>query len=689
MEMDMLNEIYYVENGKLLGYHGKSRKLVIPEGITKIGTSVFTGSNLENVIIPSYVEEICEKAFENSKIEKLCIAEGVKKIDENAFKNCLRLKEISIPSTIVPVFNSLQIFGEAPNVETIYVEKINSKILFFIEEKSFPKLKKIVLGFNNSDIYVTKLRDKISSNIKIVFEDDWKFSDDKAIDELLESLRNKVKDSFPSYIETIFKEELEKLVKISLNNNDYEKTSKVLINKLQNVIFKFNDVSALNTVVNKVEKISSIMDKEIFEISKSIKSTTDKAAYIHYMALKFNDIETSKKLDGILNLISNDVVQSLLYLKVDLSNYAFTEDKKFDYEVNKLYQEVLKTYGSTELAQYVDLLEEVRGESKKQDSVFEIFNKYLKDYSKRELSNRKRRKFVDNNFSDISKTYDKLAYYGKFIALEIRSVIRGEVTRYPDCLSLRYDLVKDFNNRDEIFSKFYEDYVIYEGLKPYGKLINTLRMYKGLKEPFGYYFVYDEEIYSLLLNVSLLTNSLAPEEKDTLDNLVIDYEDKLNKVVESVPKNSKYLSSDSNLYGIQAYAEEIGQNLIADLSSIVDKAGDDINSSSVGVEKLITKAIDIVQGKGNSKSFLSRIELKTASICESISKINDKTIADNLADKLIKALKDCKTKVKNVNDQEKYVLDEVDKVRVLANDYIASLERYEKVKSIINSKEAL
>ena len=50
---------------------------------------------------------------------------------------------------------------------------------------------------------------------------------------------------------------------------------------------------------------------------------------------------------------------------------------------------------------------------------------------------------------------------------------------------------------------------------------------------------------------------------------------------------------------------------------------------------------------------------------------------------------DCKTKVKNVNDQEKYVLDEVDKVRVLANDYISSLEHFEKLKSIINSKEAL
>ena len=149
------------------------------------------------------------------------------------------------------------------------------------------------------------------------------------------------------------------------------------------------------------------------------------------------------------------------------------------------------------------------------------------------------------------------------------------------------------------------------------------------------------------------------------------------------------MSSDSNLYGIQAYADEIGQNLIAELSFIVDKAGDNINSSSVGIDKLIAKAIDIVHGKENSKSFLSRVELKTTSICELISKIKEKTIADNLKDKLIKTLKECKTKVKNVNDQEKFVLSEIDKIRVLANDYIDSVEHFEKLKSIINSKEAL
>lgn len=687
--MDILNEIYYVENGKLLGYHGKSRKLVLPEGITKIGSSVFTGSNLENVVIPEYVEEICEKAFENSKIETLYIAEGVKKIDENAFKNCLRLREISIPSTIVPVFNSLQIFGEAPNVETIYVEKINSKILFFIEEKSFPKLKKIVLGFNNSDIYVTKLREKVSSNIKIVFEDNWRFSDDKNIDDLLETIRNKV-DDFPSYIKNKFKDELEKMVNASLSNDNYELTSKVLVNKLQNIIFKLNDSKVLKNIFSKIDKIVSIMDKEIFELSKSIKTDVDKAYYIHYMALKYNDIELSKRLDGILDSVTKDIIQSILYLKVNLSNYVFTEEKKFEVEINSLYKEVIKVYSDPKIGQYVDLIAEVRGESNKEDSVFEIYNDYLKEYVKQELKQRKRRKFLDCNFSDISKTYDRLSYYEKFIAGEIRSINKGELTRYPDCPTLRYDLIKDFNNRDEVFSKFYENYIINEGLKPYGRLINTLRKFKGQKEPFGFYYTYDEEIYNLLLNVQLLTGALSDNAKDELDRIVISYEDKLNDMVDAVPKNSKYLSSDRNLYSIQSYADEVGQNLISELSVVVDQVGTGVsNSKNNSISKVIDKAIKIVQGKETGKSFLSRIEIKTLGIMEILNQVDDKNIVDNIKEKMVDVLTEFKVKIKELPDSEKDVLDELDKYKELANDYVGTLEHLEKIRNIITSKEAL
>jgi hypothetical protein len=682
--MDVLNEIYYIENGKLLGYHGKSRKLVLPEGITKIGPSVFTGSNLEHIVIPSYVEEICEKAFENSKIESLYIAEGVKKIDENAFKNCLRLKEISIPSSIVPVFNSIQIFGEAPNVETIYIEKINSKILFFLEEKAFPKLKKIVLGFNNSDIYVTKLREKLSKNIKIVFEDDWRFSDDKEIDDLLESIRNKVKDIFPSYIYKRFKDELEKMLKDSIDNDDYEITSKVLVNKLQRIIVKFNDVKVLEDIVSKIEKISSIMDKDVLEVNKSIKNDLDKAHFIHYTALKYNDIERSKELDGILNNVCKDLIQAILYLKVDLSNYVFTEEKKLETEINRLYKETVKTYSDPKIGQYVDLINEVRGESKKEDSVFEIFNSYLKNYVKDELASRKRRKYTDNNFIDISKSFDRLSYYEKFIAGEIRSVIKGEITRYPDCVSLRFDLVKDFNNRDDVFSKFYDNYLIYEGLKPYSRLINALRKFKGKKEPFGYYYTYDEEIYSLLTNVELLTDS--SESKEELDKIVKSYEDKLNDLVNSIPKDSKYFKVDKNLYGIQTYANEIGQELVSELSNIVEKVGSGVNKKSNTVSKVIDKAIKIMQGKGAGKSFLSRIEIKALSIMELLGQIKDSKDVEKFTNKIIESLSKCKD---IESDQENVTLEELDKYKDLINDYISSTEKLNEIKNIINSKEAL
>ncbi len=689
--MDILNEVYYVENGKLLGYHGKSRKLIIPEGITKIGSSVFSGSNLEKIIIPEYVEEVCEKAFENTKIESLYIAEGVKKIDENAFRNCLRLKEITIPSTIVPIFNSLQIFGESPSVEVIHIEKINSKILFFIEEKAFPNLKKIILGFNNSEVYVNKLKSKLSNNVKITFEDDWRLTDDKEIDDLLETLRNKVNEIYPEYMKDIFKEEVEKLVKMSLSNQDYERTSRVLINKLQNIIFKFNDSKVLVPIVNKIQKIVSIMDQELFEMSRMTKGVVDKASYIHYMALKYNDIETSKNLENILKSVTLDIVQCFLYLKVDLSNYVFTEEKKLDVEVSKLYHSVNEMYSNTLVSEYVDLIEEIRGESKKADSVFIVFNQYLKKYVKQELSTRKRKKFIDSNFEDISKTFDRLSYYERFIAGEIKSIVHGEITRYPDCYTLRYDLIKDFNNRDDIFNAFYEEYLIYDGIKPYAKLINTIRKYKGQKEPFGFIYDYDEEIFNLLISVSLLTDSLSQDEKYILDNLIIEYEDRLNDAVNKVPKDSKYLTNDANLYIINTNAEEMSQGLVSELSVIIEQLGNGLlNVKSNSIDKIVNKAIHIVEGKDEKgTTFLSRVEIKTQTVLEAINSIQENDIANNLKNKLVNALKDSKIKAKKEKEPETYVLGEINKIKDLVGEYKDTLEHFEEVKNRINSKEAL
>lgn len=687
--MDLLNEIYYVENGVLLGYHGKSRLLTIPEGIHTIGSNVFTGSNLERVTIPGYVEKVCENAFLNSKIEVLDIQEGVKKLEENAFKNCLRLREITIPSTLVPIFNAVQIFGESPNVEVIYIDKLNSKILFFLEEKAFPNLKRIVLGYNNSEIYVSKLMDKISSNVKIVFEDDWKFTDDKEIDELLESIRKKVSPVLPSYINKIFKNELSHYVDRALSD-DY----KILRNKLQSIVFKLDEMDYFHSLIHSIDLSVSIMDDELYERPKNAKSSVDKCRVIHYLALKYNDIELSKRMESIFQKISNDIVQYFLYLKTDVKNYSFMETKKYDALIDELYREVKDMYETVYIGEYVDLIDEIRGESNKSDSIFASFNTYLRQYSHDELLNRPRKDFRNDNFIDISKAYDRLAYYGKFISGEIRSIIKGEFTRYPDCTSLRYDLMKDFKNRDEIFANFYNQYIMIEGLKPYYKLLNTLRKFRNQSEYDGFTYDYDEEIFNLLNNVSLLIDSMevSDEYEETLNKITSEYEAKINKDLRELPKDADYYSKDVHLYLIQSKAEEYRSNIVSELSILINQMenGFAITNSSNSIVKVIGKAINIVQDKGKDESFLSRIEIKTISIYGKIKNIEDSVISSSLKDKLIDVLRRCKASIKDVKTEpEKYVLEELDKVRDLITQYMDAVSSLEKIKNVINSKEVL
>ena len=56
---------------------------------------------------------------------------------------------------------------------------------------------------------------------------------------------------------------------------------------------------------------------------------------------------------------------------------------------------------------------------------------------------------------------------------------------------------------------------------------------------------------------------------------------------------------------------------------------------------------------------------------------------------MVDVLTEFKVKIKELPDSEKDVLDELDKYKELANDYVGTLEHLEKIRNIITSKEAL
>ena len=81
-------------------FFGYSR-LIIPEGVTSIGERAFVNcSSLESIIIPNSVILIGEYAFSGcSSLTSVTIPEGVTSIGERAFSGCSKLNHIYYKGT--------------------------------------------------------------------------------------------------------------------------------------------------------------------------------------------------------------------------------------------------------------------------------------------------------------------------------------------------------------------------------------------------------------------------------------------------------------------------------------------------------------------------------------------------------------------------------------------------------------
>ena len=93
---------FEINNGVLEKYHGSKANVVIPDGVTAIGSNAFEKCNtLTSVSIPKSVREIGNRAF--SRCESLTsvkMADGVTIIDGWAFEYCESLCSINIPETV-------------------------------------------------------------------------------------------------------------------------------------------------------------------------------------------------------------------------------------------------------------------------------------------------------------------------------------------------------------------------------------------------------------------------------------------------------------------------------------------------------------------------------------------------------------------------------------------------------------
>ncbi len=91
-----------IRDGVLKRYRGKDRKVLVPDGVWRIGESAFEGCRgLEEVRIPDPVTEIGEEAFSGcSDLVSIRLPAGLSAVEELTFSGCQKLPEIRIPDRV-------------------------------------------------------------------------------------------------------------------------------------------------------------------------------------------------------------------------------------------------------------------------------------------------------------------------------------------------------------------------------------------------------------------------------------------------------------------------------------------------------------------------------------------------------------------------------------------------------------
>ena len=112
---------FEIENGTLKKYKGRSSVVVIPNNVTSIGDSAFSGcSCLTSVVIPDSVTNIGFEAFKNcTSLTSITIPNSVTSIDNRAFYNCTGLTSITIPDSVTSIGN--QAFRDCTGLTSITI----------------------------------------------------------------------------------------------------------------------------------------------------------------------------------------------------------------------------------------------------------------------------------------------------------------------------------------------------------------------------------------------------------------------------------------------------------------------------------------------------------------------------------------------------------------------------------------
>ena len=120
------NYILSKDGTKLVFWFGNLTELTIPDGITSISSSAFSGcTGLTSMTIPNSVTSIGNYAFENcTGLTSMTIPDSVTSIGAAAFQNCTNLTSVTIGSGLSSSYPSM--FNGCTNLTTLTVSDSNT-----------------------------------------------------------------------------------------------------------------------------------------------------------------------------------------------------------------------------------------------------------------------------------------------------------------------------------------------------------------------------------------------------------------------------------------------------------------------------------------------------------------------------------------------------------------------------------
>ncbi len=99
LDVQLNSNAFVIENGVLVEYAGTAKDVVIPEGVTSIGSYAFTGKTVQTVQFPGTLTTICDFAFDNCMhLQKVYIPDSVTYVGAYAFNGCSQLTDVVLPS---------------------------------------------------------------------------------------------------------------------------------------------------------------------------------------------------------------------------------------------------------------------------------------------------------------------------------------------------------------------------------------------------------------------------------------------------------------------------------------------------------------------------------------------------------------------------------------------------------------